>query len=386
MSATVLVSVSLLLIVAAFAVWWAEREGRRHRARLAALDNAWLHGLLDDATFLARRKDNLTQRPLRAAGPGLWVLGPALVLPFAAALLWQSKQSTDAPAGAPVATMPVAPSGMATSADSAPRARSMDEVLASLSTRLQRDGGSVDDWLLLGRGYASQGKFSEAEAALRSAHAQAPERLDVEVEWIEARAKQQGRFAAEDQERLVELAAQDPSQAKPVWLLAELAEQSGDTSSAAQRWNEVLALLPADSPDRAVVMQRLGRQDATSQPAVSSAEQGLQIDLQVAAGLADGLSPQATVFIFARSPDSPMPVAAHRITLAELPATIHLDDRYLIQPGRSLSSYGPLLVGARVSVSGDARPASGDIEAEPIRVEALNSGNRLSLTLSKIRP
>lgn len=386
MSATVLVSVSLLLIVAAFAVWWAEREGRRHRARLAALDNAWLHGLLDDATFLARRKDNLTQRPLRAAGPGLWVLGPALVLPFAAALLWQSKQSTDAPAGAPVATMPVAPSGMATSADSAPRARSMDEVLASLSTRLQRDGGSVDDWLLLGRGYASQGKFSEAEAALRSAHAQAPERLDVEVEWIEARAKQQGRFAAEDQERLVELAAQDPSQAKPVWLLAELAEQSGDTSSAAQRWNEVLALLPADSPDRAVVMQRLGRQDATSQPAMPSAEQGLQIDLQVAAGLADGLSPQATVFIFARSPDSPMPVAAHRITLGELPATIQLDDRYLIQPGRSLSSYGPLLVGARVSVSGDARPASGDIEAEPIRVEALDSGNRLSLTLSKIRP
>lgn len=386
MSATVLVSVSLLLIVAAFAVWWAEREGRRHRARLAALDNAWLHGLLDDATFLARRKDSLTLMPLRTAGPGLWVLVPALVLPFAAALLWQSKQSTDAPAGAPVATMPVAPSGMATSADSAPRARSMDEVLASLSTRLQRDGGSVDDWLLLGRGYASQGKFSEAEAALRSAHAQAPERLDVEVEWIEARAKQQGRFAAEDQARLVELAAQDPSQAKPVWLLAELAEQSGDTSSAAQRWNEVLALLPADSPDRAVVMQRLGRQDAPSQPAMPSAEQGLQIDLQVAAGLADGLSPQATVFIFARSPDSPMPVAAHRITLAELPATIHLDDRYLIQPGRSLSSYGPLLVGARVSVSGDARPASGDIEAEPIRVEALDSGNRLSLTLSKIRP
>ena len=386
MSATVLVSVSLLLIVAAFAVWWAEREGRRHRARLAALDNAWLHGLLDDATFLARRKDSLTLMPLRTAGPGLWVLVPALVLPFAAALLWQSKQSTDAPAGAPVATMPVAPSGMATSADSAPRARSMDEVLASLSTRLQRDGGSVDDWLLLGRGYASQGKFSKAEAALRSAHAQAPERLDVEVEWIEARAKQQGRFAAEDQARLVELAAQDPSQAKPVWLLAELAEQSGDTSSAAQRWNEVLALLPADSPDRAVVMQRLGRQDAPSQAAMPSAEQGLQIDLQVAAGLADGLSPQATVFIFARSPDSPMPVAAHRITLAELPATIHLDDRYLIQPGRSLSSYGPLLVGARVSVSGDARPASGDIEAEPIRVEALNSGNRLSLTLSKIRP
>jgi len=34
---------------------------------------------------------------------------------------------------------------------------------ANVSTRLQRDGGSVDDWLLLGRGYASQGKFSEAK-------------------------------------------------------------------------------------------------------------------------------------------------------------------------------------------------------------------------------
>ena len=61
--------------------------------------------------------------------------------------------STDTPALSPAATMPGAPPAMATTADSAPRARSMDEVLTSLSTRLQRDGGSVDDWLLLGRGY-----------------------------------------------------------------------------------------------------------------------------------------------------------------------------------------------------------------------------------------
>lgn len=386
MSATVWVSVSLLLVVAAFAVWWIDREARGHRAKLAALDNAWLHGLLDDATFLARRKESLAQRPQRAAGPGLWVLGPALVLPFAAALLWQSKLSTDTPALSPAATMPGARPAMATTADSAPRARSMDEVLTSLSTRLQRDGGSVDDWLLLGRGYASQGKFSEAEAALRSAHAQAPERLDVEVEWIEARAKQQGRFATEDQARLVELAAQDPTQAKPVWLLAELAEQSGDASSAAQRWNEVLALLPADSPDRAVVMQKLGQQAPVNQPATAEAAQGLEIHLQVPSELVAGLAAETTVFIFARSPDSPMPVAAHRITLGELPATIRLDDRHLIQPGRSLSSYGPLLVGARVSVSGDARPATGDFEAEPIRIESVDSANRLQLNLSRIRP
>ncbi len=380
------VGVALLLASTALGIWWAERHVRRQRAKLDALDSAWGLGLLDDLAFLARRREALTHEPQRIGGPGIRVLALAVDVPFVVAVIWNGQSPSNPSSAGTRPTVDPAASGIEQQPSSTPRARSMDEVLASLSTRLQREGGTVDDWLLLGRGYASQGKFSDAETALHSALTQAPERSDVEAEWIEMRAKAQGTYAAQDQARLIALAALAPTQAKPLWLLAEFAEQNGDARMAEKRWREVLGLLPPDSPDRAVIMQRLETLAGGHLPGQTSGGAAMEIRLELSPEASTALPPSATVFVFARSPDSPMPVAAHRLTLGELPTTVHLDDSHLIQPGRSLSSYGPLLVGARVSVSGDARPAPGDIEAEPIRVESVDSGNRLQLNLSRIRP
>ena len=55
-----------------------------------------------------------------------------------------------------------------------------------------------------------------------------------------------------------------------------------------------------------------------------------------------------------------MPLAAQRMTLAELPATVLLDDTMAMVEGMNLSAFEQLVVSARVSTSGSAIAQSGD--------------------------
>ena len=58
-----------------------------------------------------------------------------------------------------------------------------------------------------------------------------------------------------------------------------------------------------------------------------------------------------------------MPVAVERLTAAQLPAEITLDDADNAMPNLSLSQMTQVVVGARISKSGNAIPQPGDLEA-----------------------
>jgi cytochrome c-type biogenesis protein CcmH len=56
-----------------------------------------------------------------------------------------------------------------------------------------------------------------------------------------------------------------------------------------------------------------------------------------------------------------MPLAIVRRTARELPLAVILDDSMAMTPQLTLSSFDQVVVSARVSRSGDAMPASGDL-------------------------
>ncbi len=98
----------------------------------------------------------------------------------------------------------------------------------------------------------------------------------------------------------------------------------------------------------------------------------LKVLVELGAGIT-GLDPDTTVFVFARDADGPpVPLAARRLTVADLPALVTLTDADAMMPGRTLSAARVVRIGARVSRSGSVTAAAGDVQgfSEPVEPNA----------------
>jgi hypothetical protein len=85
-------------------------------------------------------------------------------------------------------------------------------------------------------------------------------------------------------------------------------------------------------------------------------------EVSLAAGLSAKAADGETLFIVAKSVDSPgVPVAVVRGAVGAWPVRFTLDDSKSMFPGRNLSSAGHVTIEARISKSGQALPASGDL-------------------------
>ena len=94
--------------------------------------------------------------------------------------------------------------------------------------------------------------------------------------------------------------------------------------------------------------------------------------------LAAKTSPNDTVFIFARAAEGPpMPLAVLRKRVADLPISFALDDSMAMSPAAKLSSQPRVVVGARISRSGNAMPQPGDLEGVSPPVSNSASGVKI---------
>jgi cytochrome c-type biogenesis protein CcmH len=83
------------------------------------------------------------------------------------------------------------------------------------------------------------------------------------------------------------------------------------------------------------------------------------------------VSPNDTLFVFARAKTGPkMPLAILRLTAKDLPTTFSLDDDMAMTPTMKMSSFPEVVIGARITKSGQAVPASGDLEgfSQPVKI------------------
>jgi cytochrome c-type biogenesis protein CcmH len=101
--------------------------------------------------------------------------------------------------------------------------------------------------------------------------------------------------------------------------------------------------------------------------------------VSLAAGLSAKAAAGATLFIVAKSVDSPgVPVAVFRGSVGTWPVKFTLDDSHSMLPGRNLSSAGRVIIEARISQSGQPRPAAGDLQGS---TGAINPADRQPLKI-----
>ena len=80
-----------------------------------------------------------------------------------------------------------------------------------------------------------------------------------------------------------------------------------------------------------------------------------------------------------------MPLAVKRLRTGDLPVTVTLDDSMAMMPAMRLSAFPEVTVGARISASGQATPASGDLEGE-VGPVAPGATSAVDLVIDRIRP
>jgi len=257
--------------------------------------------------------------------------------------------------------------------------QNMEKMVEALAARLEKNPDDLQGWAMLARSYKALRRLDEAEKAfarLGEALHRDPDLLASYADLLAARANSlEGR-----PRQLVEQALKlDPEHSMALSLAGTAAYQRQDFAQAVHYWQRLVKTLPPDSDEAkgvAAVVERLSREHKLGGPAKASAEKAAGGALRGRVELGNPAiqaTPTDTVFILARpAGGGGMPLAAKRITVADLPYEFTLDDSLAMLSGSKLSQADKVVVEARLSRSGNVKPQSGDWigKSAPVRPDA----------------
>jgi cytochrome c-type biogenesis protein CcmH len=274
-------------------------------------------------------------------------------------------------------------------------------MVEKLAQRMKENPSDPQGWLLLGRSWSALERYQQSADAFSEAARRLPGNADVLADWADALAMAQGRkLAGKPTEIIGQALAADPAHPKALALAASAAMERGDNKAAIRYWQALLAVVPPDSEDaqgiQATIAQLGGPQGAAPAPltatrpssppsAAAPAASRITGRVEIAPALAARVPPDATLFVYARAAQGPrMPLAIVRRAARELPLEFALDDSMAMAPGATISSVREVVVEARVSASGSATAASGDLSGVSATIAPGTSG--LRITIDRVVP
>jgi cytochrome c-type biogenesis protein CcmH len=362
------------------------------RRKLKALEQARVDGVLNETEYASKRAalgeamlSMIDAKPQRAPSAFYAALALALLLPAGAIALYRH-------VGEPRALDPAALAAhdAPSSADHGP---DMEAAIGKLADKLKQNPQDAEGWTLLGRAYKATQRFAEGRDALKRAHELAADDVDISVEYAEALAlaSPDHRIQGESRDLLDKALKADPQNQRGLWLSGIADSQAGKYDAAIATWTRLLPLLPPDAEVVASIKKQIAQaqalrdgkplpaDDAEEPPAANAAASatapsansdaakngGPHITVKVTLDpkLKDRAAPGDTLFVFAKAASGPpMPLAIARLTAAQLPASVTLSDGMGMMPSMTLSQFAQVVIGARISKSGQAIAQSGDLQ------------------------
>jgi len=408
------------------------------KQQLAELDADLGAGKLDQSQYESARRDlerevlydvrngsNAQAASVKAMlpGPRVTMLALALAVPASALVLYLAiGEQHIIPRLASGAGAVSAP-GHTGGADLPP----LEELVTRLEQRMQQTPDDAEGWMMLGRTYFATGDLQKAETALARAYELTPEDAQVVLAYAETiAANNDNNLEGRPAELISEALKAAPNSATARWLSGMVAYQRGQFTAAAVAWKQTLSQLDPSAEDASELRQlieeaeqragvppearQLAQADSippvdageasetrtggpasipapeASDPAVADTNSGITVEVALAPELAERAAPGATVFVYAKAAAGPpMPLAVQRVTVADLPLTLTLDDSMAMMPAMRLSGFPEVIVGARVSASGQATPQPGDIEGETGPI-ASSTAAPVRVQIDSIRP
>jgi len=253
---------------------------------------------------------------------------------------------------------------------------SIEEMTARLEQAVQNNPESAEGWYFLGRSYMAQQRAADAARAFGQAVKVAGREPELLGQWAQAL-----YFAADKQwsPQLDALTSEalkaDPEEVTSLGLLGIAAYEEQRFADAIGYWDRLVAVLPESDPSRQAIAggierarQELGSSAESAASAASpQAAVGLQVRVELAEALRDKVQPGDAVFVFARAASGPpMPLAAKRLNVADLPAEVSLSDSDAMMPQLKLSAFEQVQLVARISRAGDAKNGEWIGQGQPV--------------------
>ncbi len=253
----------------------------------------------------------------------------------------------------------------------------IEAMVEGLNARLKDNPNDVEGWAMLGRSHMVLGRHAQAVPALQKAVALRGDDATLLTEYADALAVVNSRNLDGEPSRLLAQALTiDPNYPKALLLSGMHAFQQKNYPKALQQWEKVLQLAPggelaqqlqgviAQARERAGGVAPTAAASAAAAPKAAAAP-GTSVSgtVTLAPALAAKARPDDTVFVFARAAEGArMPLAILRKQVKDLPLAFTLDDSMAMSPAARLSSAPRVVVGARISASGQATPQPGDLQ------------------------
>lgn len=290
-----------------------------------------------------------------------------------------------------------------------------EALVQQLAQRMKTQPDNAEGWTMLGRAYAALEQHDDALVAFKRALALRPGDAQSMVDVADGLANTQQRSLAGEPEKLVQQAlAIAPTNPKALAMAGSIAYSRDDFKAAVGHWSLALKgaepgsafadqlqqglaearqraglLVSADATvaaaSQAAAISAANAAGAGSNPAVAaSAVAAVPAEVTGRVSLSAALKAQAgpddLVFIFARAPvGSRMPLAILRKRVRDLPVDFVLDDSLAMSPAARLSSAQQVVVGARISKSGQAMPQPGDLQGLSASVAVGSRGLRIEI-------
>ena len=250
----------------------------------------------------------------------------------------------------------------------------VERMTERLAEHLEANPDDVEGWVMLARARKALQQFDASARAWARAAALRPDDADVLTNYAEALGlAAQGDLAGEPTRLLGRALQADPVNTKALALSGSAAFGRSDYAAAIDYWQKLLALSAGDAELSDALRTGIAEAQARSGQAGADDAKSTAIagEVSLSPRIAQSVAPDDTVFIFARAARGPgMPLAVKRVKVSELPYEFRLDDSMAMTPERTISDVGQLVVGARVSKSGSASRATGDLEGFSVTVLA----------------
>ncbi|MCJ0877575.1 c-type cytochrome biogenesis protein CcmI [Pseudomonas sp. JI-2] len=273
--------------------------------------------------------------------------------------------------------------------------RTVGEMTAHLEQAVKDQPDSAEAWYFLGRTYMNQERPADAAKAFARVVELAGRQPELLGQWAQAQYFAGDRQWSQQLQALTDEALQaDPQELTSLGLLGIAAYEEGRYQDAVRFWELLVAALPENDPSREAIRGGIerarqqvdggsGNAAAGEAPAAASTQAAaLQIQVQLDPKVAETVSPEDSVFVFARAVNGPpVPLAAKRLTVGDLPATVTLSDADAMVPSLKISSVEQVTVMARVSRTGDA--TKGEWMGQSEALETRGDKNAVRLTIDR---